>query len=111
MLPVTFKKWFIHTLRGVQIIALLCVVSSTFNTPIDKLLLDDAYAGRCTVTGAYCVGNGECFGGICETDPSDGPGNGTPNAPEMPALFLPLFLLASAGSFYAVRQRHLRVKI
>lgn len=106
-----------------QVIALLCVINGIINRPVDEVLISDAYAApNCSIpgttscaTGAGGPGNldGVCIGGVCVPDPT-GPnpntGGGGANAPEMPAAFLPLFLLLSAGSFYMVRRRSMKVR-
>ena len=92
--------------RVIRIYALYCVIAAIFASPvIDGLIVTNASAqsGPC---GGVNVGD-ECKeGGIC----TEAPGGRTffcAPVPEIPALFIPLFLALSIGSVYYIRRRQM----
>lgn len=88
------RFWTSRIGRGIKIYALLAVVMSILSVSASDVLVTDASAEPCVNSGSE----------------NPYPPGCTP-VPEIPTVMIPLFLLVSAGSFYMIRRRSLRVSI
>lgn len=101
------KSLVYKTFRVVRIYAFYLVIATIFANPImEGLAVRDASAqgGPC---GGVNIGEPCPEGGTCQWVDPDNPGGASVCIPEIPALFIPLFIVLSIASVYYIRRRQM----